>query len=238
VNRKFRKQIKGDKFAQEVGATVSWVDDNKDLLIRYGALALAVILVAGGIYLYVHHQSNVREEAFAQALRIDAATVGAAAAPAGGLSYPTQPEKDKARTKAFTDISVEYHGSEQGAMAQMYLASDAADKGDLPSAERMYKDVVDSAPKEYSSMARLSLANVYVAEGKQPEAEKLLRDAVAHPTITVSKEEATIHLAKVIMKTNPDEARKLLEPLRMIAGRTAISRAAVTTLGEMASTTK
>lgn len=232
MNRKFRKQIKGDRFAQEVGNTVSWVDDNKKLLIRYAAIAAGVVLVAGGIYYYMRHQANVREEALTQALNIDIASVGAAQPPPGGLAYPTQEEKDKARVKAFTDLYTRYHGSQEGAIAEMYMASDAADKGDLVNAERLYKDVVDSAPIEYSSMATLSLANVYSAEGKEADAEKLLRKLVAHPTMTVSKEEATIHLAKLIGCSQPDEARKLLDPLRM--ARTSVSRASVTALGELA----
>lgn len=232
MNRKFRKQIKGDRFAQEVGATVSWVDHHKELLTRYGAIALGVVLVAGGIYFYLRHQASVREEALAQAMRIDGATVGAAQAVAGSLGYPTQEEKDKARVKAFTDLYARYHGSQEGAIGEMYMASDTADKGDLVNAERMYKDVVDSAPKEYASMATLALASVYSAEGKDADAEKLLRNLVAHPTMTVSKEEATIHLAKLIGCSHPDEARALLNPLRM--ERTSVSRASVSTLGELA----
>jgi len=232
VNRLTRKQLKGDKFAQEVGATVSWVDHNKDLLIRYGAIALVVVLLGGGIYFFVRHRSEVREEALSQALRIDLATVAAPQPAPGTLNYATQQEKDKARVKAFTDLSVEYHGSQEGSIAEMYMASDAADKGDLINAERLYKDVVDSAPKDFAAMARLSLAQVYAAENKTDEAEKLLRYAVAHPTMTVSKEEASIHLAKLIGCSQPDEARKILDPLRMV--RTSVSRAAVTTLGELA----
>ena len=48
----------------------------------------------------------------------------------------------------------------------------------------------------------------------QAEAEKLLRSLIDDPTILVSKEQATIALAKVVAKKNPAEARKLLEPLR------------------------
>ena len=62
-------------------------------------------------------------------------------------------------------------------------------------------------------------------------AEKTLRDLVAHPTVTVSKDEAQIRLALLIGKKNPDEARKMLEPMR--TERTAVSRAAVQALGEL-----
>jgi predicted negative regulator of RcsB-dependent stress response len=233
VNRKLRKQLKGDKFAEEVGAGVSWIDHHRSLLGRYGLIALAVVVVGGGIYFFMRYQSNARAEALAEAMRVDTAAVLPAPVPPGGLSYASQAEKDVARTKVFTDLAVKYHGSQEGAIAQMYMASDAADKADFKNAERMYKDVVDSAPAGISSMARLPLAQVYVAEAKTAEAEKLLREAVAHPSVTVSKEEATIQLAKLLIKTNCSEARKLLEPLRM--ERSTVSRAAVSTLGETAS---
>lgn len=232
MDRIQRKKLKEDKFAQEVGAGVSWVDHHKGLVLRYGGIVLAVVVIVGGIYFYVRYQSNAREEALSNALRIDTATVGQAPV-AGVANYATQDEKDKARGKALSEVAAKYHGSEEGGIAEMYLASDAADKGDFANAERMYKEIADSAPKGLASMARLALANVYLAEGKTADGEKVLRDLVANPTATVSKEEATLHLAKVLVKTNCSEARKLLEPLR-ITDRSAISRQAVTTLGETA----
>ena len=49
--------------------------------------------------------------------------------------------------------------------------------------------------------------------------------------MTVSKDEAQIALARVIGKTDPDKARKMLENLR--TERAAISKAAMTALGEL-----
>lgn len=231
MDRITRKNLKTDKFAQEVSHTFDFLTEHSAEAKRYGAIALAVILIAVGTYLYMRHQAGVREEALSQAFRLDDATVGNAPQQPGGLHFQTEDQKDKARVKAFSDLAAKYHGTQEGAIAALYLASDVADKGNLAEAERRYKDVMDSAPKAYSSMARMALAHVYAAEGKIAEAEKLLRSAVANPTVTVSKEDATIQLALFLAKKNPDEARKLLEPLR--TARTAVSRAAVQALGEI-----
>ncbi len=234
MDRKLRKTIKDDPFAREIKHTVSFLEEHKDAIIRYGGIALGVIVIGFGIYFYMRHQSTLREDALNHALLVDTADVGPAPSKPGGLSFATQDEKDKARAKAFADVAAQYHGSSEGAIAQMQLASDAADKNDLATAERIYKDIVDSSPKEYASMAKLSLASVYIGQGKSSDAEKLLRDLMANPTVTVSKDEAAIHLAKLIAKNGKggcDEARKLLEPMR--TERTAISRAAVTALGEI-----
>lgn len=231
MDRRTRKDLKTDKFAQEVTHTFELLSEHTDEVKKYGAIALAVIVVAAGIYFYISHQSTARGEALAQALRVDDATVGADTQPAN-LHFNTKEEKEAARTKAFGDVAAKYHGSQEGAIAAMYLASDAADRGDMASAEKQFKDIMDTAPKDYAALARLSLAQIYEDEGKNADAEKLLRYAVANPTATVSKEEATIELAKFIGKTDPAQARKMLEPLR--TERASISRAAVNALGDLA----
>lgn len=230
MDRKTRKNLKSDKFAQEVTTIWDWIAEHKSEVIRYGSIGAAVVLIGVGIFYYQRHQTNVREDALAAALRIDNAGVGANPMP-GMLNFPTQQEKDKAWEKAFTEVATKYHGTQEGAIAEMYLASQADDKGNLAEAEKRYKDVMDSAPKPYASMAAVALAQVYAGDGKLDEAEKLLRDYIAHPTVTVSKDEATIELAQIIAQKNPEEARKLLEPLR--TSRTAISRAAVQELGDL-----
>ena len=231
MDRYTRKNLKSDKFAQEVTHTFEFVSEHRSDVIRYGSIGAAVILVGLGIFFYMRHQENVREEALAQALRIDLAGIGANPANPGAMTFPTQEEKDKARQKAFVELASKYSGSQEGAIAAFYLASDAADKGDLADAEKRYKTAMESAPKAYAAMARMALAQVYEAEGKTSDAEKLLKEAVANPAATVSKEQATIQLAILHAKTDPCAARKVLEPMR--AERTAISRAAVQALGDI-----
>ena len=235
MDRRTRKELKSDKFALEVQHGFEFVTDHKDQLIRYGAIVLAVLVIAGGIYLYINHQASVRQDALAAALRIDNASVGSTPVQQAGVAhFDTQEQKDAAVTKAMSDIAVRYSGTDQGATAEFYLASQAVDKGNLQEAEKRFQQIADSAPSAYSSMAKLSLARVYQSEGKDDQAEKLLRDLMAHPTVSVSKGEAQIHLAALLAKKNPDEARKMLEAMR--TDRTALSRAAVQELGELPAT--
>ena len=233
MDRHTRKNLKTDKFALEVSHTFDFLSEHRTETIRYGSAGLAVILLTVGIYFYRSHQQSVREEALAQAIRIDDATVGANANQAN-LHYNTDEEKVKARTKAYGDISGKYRGTQEGAIAALVLAADAADAGKMDEAEKRYRDIVDSAPKLYSSLAKLSLAQVYAAEGKVALGEKVLRDLIAHPTLMVSKEQASIALGRILATTNPAEARKILEPLR--TERSAVSQAAVAALGDIPQT--
>ena len=128
--------------------------------------------------------------------------------------------------QAFTELSKKYSGTQEGAIADMYLASYAVDSGNQAEAEMRYKRVVADGPKAYASLARIALSQIYISEGKMAEAEKVLRDAIANPSATVSKEQAQLALGELLAKSNPTEAHKLLDPLRTSA-RGTISRMAI-----------
>jgi predicted negative regulator of RcsB-dependent stress response len=224
-----RKQLKQDKFAAEVGHTVEFVTEHRQQLIRAGIAVAAVLALAAGIYFYVKHQRSVRQMALAEAIRIQETLVG----PTGAdiPTYPNQETKDKEVAKAFNAIINEHPGSNEAAVARYYLGSLAADQGKMAEAEKQLKMAVESADKSYGSLAKLALAQVYFSTNRAAEGEKILRDVIANPTVFVSKEQATIALAQALETSKPQEARKLLEPLR--TSRTAISQVAISALGEV-----
>ena len=226
MDRQTRKDLKTDKFAEDVFDVFDWASVHKAEVARYGAILVVVVLIIVGVVYYNRGQAAAREEALAKALRIDDATTGEVVQPAN-MHFDTEAEKDKARIQAFTELSAKYKGTQEAAVADMYLGSYAVDAGNLAEAEKRYKKVVDDGPKAYAGLARLSLAQVYSSEGKMADAEKVLRDAIANPSLTVSKEHATIVLGQLLAQSNPAEAHKLLDPLRTSL-RGAISRTAIT----------
>lgn len=226
-----RKELKNDRFALEVQHSVEYVGDHRRAIIRWTSIGAVVVLALLGFYLYRQHEHTVRQEQLAQAFRSQNAQVG----PASNeymTTFPTAAARDKAVTKAFTDIAVKYPGTEEGSVAEYFLATSAADRGNVQEAEKRFKVVVDSGDGGYASLGKLSLAQIYNSEGKAADAEKLIRSIMDKPTVFVSKEEATIALARLIAPAKPQEARKLLEPLRANE-RSAVSRAALTALSDI-----
>ena len=228
MDRLTRKELKTDKFAQGVGTGFEFLSEHRSQATRWGLSALAVVVVGAGLWLYLSHQSTVRAELLAKAMQIDEATVGAAQPPR--LSFPTVEERDKARQAAFTEVATKYSGSKEGAIAKLALASAQSDRGQMDEALKAFKDIADTAPDPYDSVAKLSMAQIYASQGKTDEAEKILRPLVDKPTVLVSKEQATLELARVVAKKDPAQARKLLEPLSA-SPRSVVSRAAVAELG-------
>ncbi len=206
-----RKELKSDKFAQEVGLTVDFFEEHQKDVVRYGAIAVAAVLLIVGYTVYSRHQRVAREEALTQAIAIQESPVAQAGDP---HSFPTQDAKDQAALKAFGDLAGKYSGSDEGNIAVYYLGAIRADEGKLAEAEKLFLQVADHASANYASLAKLSLADIYYADGRADQGEKTLRELITHPTVFVSQDDATITLARHLAAKNPAEARKLLTPIR------------------------
>ena len=230
MDRFTRKELKSDRFALEVQHSIEVFSEHRQLLTRWGGIAVAVVLIVVAVLWYRSHEHSVRQDALRSAMQIQNANIGPQTNEFA-ISFPTQADRDKAVNKAFTELAAKYPGSDEGLIAEFFLGTNAADHGNLAEAEKRFKAVVDSG-NSYSSLAKISLAQVYAAEGKLPEGEKLLQSLIDRPTGLVSKEYATIVLAELIQVKDPQRARKMLEPLRS-SPRSGISRVAISALSDM-----
>jgi len=230
VDRLTRKELKQDRFALEVERTMEYVSEHRKSIVRYAAIGVAVVVLVLGFLAYRRHQQTARQAALTAALEIQNAAIGT---PPNEFvrAYPTEQERNEAAKKAFSEVAAKYSGSDEAIISEYYLGTIAASEGKNDEAEKWLKSVVDSGNANYASLAKLTLAQIYKAQGKLGEGEALLRSLIDKPTEFVSKEQATIELADLIASSKPDEARKLLEPLR--TERSAISRVAIAKLGEL-----
>jgi predicted negative regulator of RcsB-dependent stress response len=225
VARISRKELKTDTFALEVEHTVTFFEEHKQDLVRYGGVALAVAVLIVGYVFYSRHQHDKRESALYHAIQVEETSVGPPV-PGQNMNFPTQEAKDQVALKEFGDVASAYSGSSEGEIAQYYLGTIFADQGKLAEAEKAFKEVADHGDAKYASLAKLSLAQIYFADGRDSQGTAALQELMAHPTMFVSKEQAQITLARFLMHKNPAEARKLLDALRAqpgVVGQTAIS---------------
>lgn len=218
MDRITRKELKKDAFAQEVTHAVGYVSKHRRQFARYGLIALMVLLVAGAVYFFNKRQAANRAMALAAAMDIQQSPIGPANPNPAMKFFPTEAARDEAAIKAFTELAGSYSGSEQAAIAKYYLGALAAQQYRWNDAEKALKEASESKDAGYASLTLPVLADVYQAQGKTAEAEKVLRGLIEKPTAFVSKTQATIALARLLASSKPDEARKLLEPLRLEAG--------------------
>ncbi len=225
-----RKELKQDNVALKVEETTHFLVTHRPLVTRIAVIVLAVLVVGLGSWFFITSRRDAREQALAAAVNMENAPVGAAP-PNGGVSFPSDIAKTDAVHKAFTSIISQDGGSNEAYAAEYFLAGIDVSNAKTDDALKKYSDIAAGAGADYASLAKLAKAQLLFSLGRGPEAKAILDDLIAHPTATVSKEQATFTLAKGIAATQPEEARKLLVPIASL--HTEISQAAVSALGEL-----
>ena len=231
MDRITRKELKTDKFALELGHTVTFFEEHRKEIARFGGIAAVVAVLIVGYVVYRGHQHQARQLDLAKAIAVQEAPVGGVSGN-GSLVFPTDEAKYAASTKAFGDLAKRFSGTAEGQIAQYYLASIEADKGNIAAAEKGFREVAENGNAASASLAKLSLSQIYFSDGRNSQAETVLRDLMAHPTIFVSKEQATLALTQYLIRKDPVQARKLLEPLR-VSPIAAIRNVAVSQLSQL-----
>ena len=225
-----RKELKQDNVALKVEETTHFLVTHRPLVTRVAVAVLAVFVIGFGSWFFISSRRDAREQALANALTMENSPIGAAP-PNGGQSFPTDIAKSDAVHKAFSSIISQNSGTEEAYAAEYYLAGLDIAVGKTDDGLKKYDEVAANAGADYASIAKLAKAQLLFSLGRGPEAQTLLKDLIANPTSMVSKEQASIILAKGIAPTQPDEARKLLTPIAAL--HSEISQSAVTALTDL-----
>lgn len=231
MDRITRKELKTDKFREEVAHTFQYVGLHRNQMVRYGALVVVLILAVVGWSYYSRQKAVERQSLLHAAMEIQNRQIGPDTGNEFLPTYPTVEARSDAASKAFNDLIAKHPGSAEAQVGNYFLGVVAADLGKLADAEKYFKIASDGGDRDYASLAAFSLAHLEASLGKPAEGERLLRALIDKPTVFVSKDQAIIALARLIAPVRPNEAHKLLEPLRT-SKSSAVSRTALTTLAE------
>jgi predicted negative regulator of RcsB-dependent stress response len=219
------KELNADLAAQGV----EYVATHKSQATRVVVGIIVLALLVGAYMIYSNRQAIARADALSHARQILNSKIGPATP--NQLGFPTEAEQKKAINESLTEVATKYGSSAEGSMARMYLASRAYDTGETDKAVELYRQVVSDGPSEFASSAKLSLAQILWGQEKRDESKKLLHELINRPTAFVSADQASLALARLQLKTEPEEARKLLEELTKSS--TAISTTAVALSGQL-----
>lgn len=218
MDKSLQNVIKHDQFVETVGEATEYVSGHKKQVTMYVVIAVVVAALGYGVWSYMGAKRAERQLALGEAMGIAQATT----------SRTTSEEKKV--VDAFTKVSSTYAGTKEGNLALYMLAMLDIERGDMAAGEKKLKEVM-GGDKEPASLAKFTMAELLQGQGKTSEAETILRDLIANPSYMMPAEQSTLQLARYIAKTKPEEARKLLEPLR--TARTPISTPALEVLGTL-----
>ena len=220
MDKSLHNVIKHDQFVETVGQASEYVSGHRKQFGLYIGIAVAVAAIGFGVWWYMGTKRVERQLALGEAMGIAQATTSRTTA------------EEKKVIDGFTKVSTTFPGSKEGGIALYMLAMLDIERGEQAAGEKKLQQVI-GGDKEAASLAKFTMAELLQGQGKNAEAEAMLRGLLADPTYLLPKEQATIQLARYIAKTKPEEARKLLEPLR--TARAPISTPAIEVLGTLPS---
>jgi TolA-binding protein len=167
MDRQTRRDLKHDKFVDEVGVLSGVVRSNARNLALAGAGALLLIAIIGG---YFYYRSN-REQAAQSKLGEAIATIDSPLKVDGqqipNAQFKTDAEKNAKAEQQFKAVNHDYAGTDAADVAELFLARLAATRGDVAAARPKLQAFVDAHPNDVlASSARYSLYQMRIDNGE------------------------------------------------------------------------
>lgn len=184
MDRQHRRELKHDKFVDELGTLSSRAKDNQRILITITGVAVAAALIAYGIFFYRSNREKHAQDALSAAIDTMQAPLlpppGGQAQP--GAKYKTDKERDEAARKQFQDVESKYSGSDAADVAGLFLARLDVGHGDTATAKKLLQDFVSDHPKNFLvGSARYSLYQLRIEAGEGPQIVTEVQAQLAKP---------------------------------------------------------
>lgn len=231
TRHELKDQLQHDHFTDTVSEVVGYATSHRQELIRWVTIGVVILGLAAGAFWFAQYRASARRQDLDRAFAVADKPVATGAAPGVG-SFPTEDAKNQAVMKAFSDVVSKDGSSSEGLMAQYYVGTLKAKKGDTKGAEADLSRVADSSVR-VAPLAKIALAELYQGDNKTAQAQALLQSIVNKPTDLVSKAQAQILLARMEETTNPQQAKKLLKAVTAENKDPVISRIAQQVSSEM-----
>lgn len=177
-DRPTRKEMKHDKFVEDVGHAYDYASQNRRNILLGIAAVAAIAVILWGVSIYRKGQETKAQTALAEAIAImDAPTGASAEAPAGEVEYKTDEEKFATAEPLLRKVVADHGGTDAADVAGLYLARISASRGDLAAArEGLETFVRGHRDHVLAGAAQLSL---YELRMQPEEAASLITDLEA-----------------------------------------------------------
>ncbi|MFZ0211387.1 MAG: tetratricopeptide repeat protein [Candidatus Acidiferrales bacterium] len=212
-----RQELKTDQVQEALSHSAEAVLSHKTALI-YGALV--VIVIAAGIFgwrFYTQRQSVKASAEFSDAMQIFQAPVIAAGQPPqpNEISYSDSAKKYQDALKKFEGVAGEYGRTRPGQLAHYYAALCFEHLNQDAQAINQLTAVQNSSDADFADMARFELAQIYDRDGKASQAVQLYNELMKSPSTLVPEPVVMLALAEHYRQTNPAEAVKLYNQIKV-----------------------
>ncbi len=208
-----RKDLKRDRFVEEVTQRVEFFAGHRKQFIGGGIAVVVIIVAAVGYTTYSRNQSRAAMSALQEAIDLYHGVVTAEEI-TGTKTFATETERIDAVTRSLDILAVDFSGSPAAAGAAFYSGLLDREQGNIEQARAHFELAVNGSGSEYPVLARLALGRLLLDEGSAEEARKQFQWVVENPTRTVSRDRASIEVARTLIESDPKQAREILDAIR------------------------
>ena len=183
MDRQHRRELKRDKFVDEVGSLTTRARENQRLLITITAVVVVLAVIGYGIYFYGSTREQKAQAALGNAITAIDSPLIQPGTPNPDAKYKTEQERTSAAEAMFRGVQKDYSGTKAADVANIYLARIAASKGDSATARKLLSNFISDHPKHLLvGAARYSLYQLRIANGEAPQVTIELNAELAKTT--------------------------------------------------------
>lgn len=183
MDRQHRRELKRDKFVDEVGSLTTRAKENQRLLVAITAAVVILAVIGYGIYFYGSTREQKAQAALGDAITAIDSPLIQPGSPSPDAKYKTDQERTTAAEAMFRDVQKNYSGTKAADVANIYLARIDASKGDVTDARRLLSNFISDHPKHLLvGAARYSLYQLRIANGEAPQVTIELNAELAKTT--------------------------------------------------------
>ena len=181
-----RKDLKRDRFVEEVTEGVGFVTAHRTTFVA-GGIAAVVLLIGGvGYWSYASQRAAASQAALLEATALYAGIVTEEDLP-GVETFATAAERVDRVTRALDAVMLDYSGTAAAAGAAYYSGLLDREEGNLTEARSHFEQAVNGRGGEYPALARMALGQLLLAEGDSESAREHFQSIADRPTRTVSR---------------------------------------------------
>ncbi len=208
-----RKQLKKDRFAEEVGHHVSYIRENRTKVTVLVVAVIVAIVAGSGFYRYRQQQTAAVRRAFQDSMNVFHGVVSLDEKE-GQVTFATTIEKEMRTTQALQQVIDEYSGRFESRMARLHRAMFDLETGKYDEGQAKLEALTEDSDEEVATLARIALADLLRHQGKLDESRRHYEHVIENPSVMVPKERAQLALIDVIKETDPEDAMKKLQEIQ------------------------
>lgn len=180
MDRQHRRELKHDRFVDEVGSLTSKARENQRLLLMVTAGIVVAALLVYGFFFYRANREHQAQDALAAAITAIDSPLIQAGNPNPAAKFKTEDERTTRAEAMFRDVQKKYSGTDASDVANLYLARIAAAKNDVAGARKLLEAFISEHPKHLLvGAARYSLYQLRIENGEAAQVVTELNQELA-----------------------------------------------------------